>query len=101
MRSIAGSLYYCGHAGSSYLSSLLISVITQITARSKSRNWLPEDLNKGRLDNFYRILAALEIVNLGYFVLCARWYRYKGTDSSSIELDKVTKQSERNANGVL
>ncbi|XP_061358847.1 protein NRT1/ PTR FAMILY 2.11-like isoform X2 [Gastrolobium bilobum] len=100
MRSIAGSLYYCGHAGSSYLSSMLISVIHQTTARSETGSWLPEDLNKGRLDNFYRIIAALEIMNLGYFVLCAKWYRYKGTDNSTIELDKVTKQSERTANGV-
>lgn len=100
MRSIAGSLYYCGHAGSSYLSSLLISVIHQITARSETGNWLPEDLNKGRLDNFYRLIAALEIFNLCYFVLCARWFRYKGTGSNSIELEKVTKQSERSANGV-
>ena len=100
MRSIAGSLFYCSHAGSSYLSSLLISVIHLVTARSATGNWLPEDLNKGRLDNFYCIIAALEVVNLGYFLLCAKWYRYKGTESSSIELEKVTKQSERNANGV-
>ncbi|KAL5183356.1 Protein NRT1/ PTR FAMILY 2.11 [Glycine soja] len=97
MRSIAGSLYYCGHAGSSYLSSVLISVIHQITAKSETGNWLPEDLNKGRLDNFYSLIAALEIINLGYFVLCARWFRYKGTGSSSIELEKATKQSERSA----
>ncbi|KAJ1438976.1 Proton-dependent oligopeptide transporter family [Sesbania bispinosa] len=100
MRSIAGSLYYCAHAGSSYLSSLLISVIHQVTAKSETGNWLPEDLNKGRLDNFYCLIAAIEIMNLGYFVLCAKWYRYKGTDNSSIELDKVIKQSERTANGV-
>nr|KYP56053.1 putative peptide transporter At1g52190 family [Cajanus cajan] len=100
MRSIAGSLYYCGHAGSSYLSSVLISVIPQITANSETGNWLPEDLNMGRLDNFYCLIAALEIMNLGYFVLCARWFRYKGSCSSSIELEKAAKQSERSANGV-
>ncbi|QCD80900.1 solute carrier family 15 [Vigna unguiculata] len=100
MRSIAGSLYYCGHAGSSYLSSLLISIIHQVTAKSETGNWLPEDLNKGRLDKFYFLIAALEIINLGYFVLCARWFRYKGTSSSSVELEKVTRQSEKSANGL-
>ncbi|WVZ10451.1 hypothetical protein V8G54_014981 [Vigna mungo] len=100
MRSIAGSLYYCGHAGSSYLSSVLISIIHQVTAKSKTGNWLPEDLNKGRLDKFYFLIAALEIINLGYFVLCARWFRYKGTSSSSVELEKVTRQSEKSANGL-
>jgi peptide/histidine transporter 3/4 len=100
MRSIAGSLYYAAHAGSSYLSSMLISGIHHVTARSKTGSWLPEDLNKGRLDNFYLIIAALEIVNLGYFVICAQWYRYKETDNSSIELDKVMKQSERSGNDL-
>ncbi|KAL1373334.1 hypothetical protein HN51_003313 [Arachis hypogaea] len=98
--SMSGSLYYCGHAGSSYLSTLLISTVHQITARSATGNWLPEDLNKGRLDNFYCIIAAIEVVNLGYFLICSQWYRYKGTDSSSTELEKLTQQSERTANGV-
>lgn len=100
MRSIAGSLYYAAHAGASYLSSMLISSIHHITVKSKTGSWLPEDLNKGRLDNFYLIIAAIEIVNLGCFVLCAQWYRYKETENSSIELDKVIKQSEKDGNGV-
>lgn len=100
MRSIAGSLYYAAHAGASYLSSMLISSIHHITVKSKTGGWLPEDLNKGRLDNFYLIIAAIEIVNLGCFVLCAQWYRYKETENSSIELDKVIKQSEKDGNGV-
>ncbi|CAI8610002.1 unnamed protein product [Vicia faba] len=68
--------------------------------RSIAGSWLPEDLNKGRLDNFYLIIAAVQIVNLGCFVICAQWYRYKETDNSSIELDKVTKQSEKSGNDL-
>ncbi|XP_061358856.1 protein NRT1/ PTR FAMILY 2.9-like [Gastrolobium bilobum] len=95
MRSIAGSLFFCGMAGSSYLSTFLISLVHQITAKSATGNWLPEDLNKGRLDLFYYMIAALEVMNLGYFLLCSRWYRYKETDSSSnLELNELPKQSE-------
>ncbi|KAJ1438975.1 Proton-dependent oligopeptide transporter family [Sesbania bispinosa] len=102
MRSLAGSLFFCGLAGSSYLSSLLISIIHRMTAKSATGNWLPQDLNKGRLDYFYYIITALEVINLGYFILCARWYRYKGanTSSSDLELDQVSKESERTVNGV-
>lgn len=39
-----------------------------------------DDLNKGRLDFFYYSIAALEIFNLGYFLVCAKWYKYKGSD---------------------
>lgn len=104
MRSLAGSLFFCGLAGSSYLSTLLISIIHHLTDKSATGNWLPQDLNKGRLDYFYYMITALEVINLGYFVLCARWYRYKGNDgttsSSDLELDQVSKQSERTVNGV-
>ncbi|KAK4781509.1 hypothetical protein SAY86_015611 [Trapa natans] len=77
MRSIAGSLYYCGMAGANYLSSLLITIIHSKTADSKTGNWLPEDLNKGRLDYYYYLIAAIGVVNFGYFLVCARWYQYK------------------------
>ncbi|KAJ1438979.1 Proton-dependent oligopeptide transporter family [Sesbania bispinosa] len=77
MRSIAGSLFYCGMAGSSYLSTFFISIVHNVTDKSATGNWLPEDLNKGRLDYFYYMIATLEVMNLGYFILCSRWYRYK------------------------
>ncbi|PKI78025.1 hypothetical protein CRG98_001645 [Punica granatum] len=83
MRSIGGSLLFVGFAVSSYLSSLLISIIHHTTKGNKTE-WLPQDLNKGRLDYFYYLVAALEVVNLGYFIICARWYKYKGSSEGRI-----------------
>ncbi|KAI5416830.1 hypothetical protein KIW84_041729 [Lathyrus oleraceus] len=103
MRSLAGSLFFCGLALSSYLSSLLISIIHRSSDKSANGNWLPQDLNKGRLDYFYYMISVLEVVNLCYFVLCSRWYRYKGEDGnegSGVELDQMSKQSETKINGV-
>ncbi|XP_027331422.1 protein NRT1/ PTR FAMILY 2.9-like [Abrus precatorius] len=100
MRSIAGSLFYCGMAGSSYLSTFLISIVHKVTAKSATGNWLPEDLNKGRLDFFYYMIAALEVLNLGYFLMCSRWYKYKETGSSNLELNEVPKQYETPIVGV-
>ncbi|KAF8006017.1 hypothetical protein BT93_K0336 [Corymbia citriodora subsp. variegata] len=79
MRSIADSLYYCGMAGSSYLSSLLITIVHKNTKGVEGGNWLPEDLNEGRLDYFYYLITALEFLNLVYFLVFARRYKYKGT----------------------
>ncbi|CAJ2664482.1 unnamed protein product [Trifolium pratense] len=100
MRSLAGSLFFCGLALSSYFSSMLISIIHHTTAKSADGNWLPQDLNKGRLDYFYYVITALEVINLGYFMWCSRWYRYKGEDDNGVELDQVLKQSETKINGV-
>lgn len=83
MKSIAGSFFYCGMALSSYLSAFLISLVHKITSKSATGNWLPEDLNKGRLDFFYYMIAAIEVMNLGYFLICSKWYKYKETGSSS------------------
>ncbi|KAL7161513.1 hypothetical protein ACSBR2_042056 [Camellia fascicularis] len=73
MRSIAGSFLFCGFALSSYLSSFLVSIVHRATGGVGKRNWLLEDLNKGRLDYFYYLIAGLEVLNLGYFIVCAKW----------------------------
>lgn len=86
MRSIAGSAFFAGGALSNYLSGVLISVVHQITSGSKTGDWLDDDLNKGKLDYFYYVIAGLGILNFGYFLLCAKWYRYKDADDSTEEM---------------
>lgn len=86
MRSFAGSFLFCGFAMSSYLSSFLISVVHRTTKVGEGSNWLAEDLNKGRLDYFYYLVAGLEVLNLGYFLVCAKWYRYKTTQEGDMGL---------------
>lgn len=83
MRSVAGSVFFLGLAGSSYLSGFLISIVHNITAGNGAGDWLPEDLNRGKLDYFYYLIAALGFLNLGYFLVCARWFRYKGADEAA------------------
>ncbi|KAJ9163661.1 hypothetical protein P3X46_023306 [Hevea brasiliensis] len=85
MRSIAGSLFFCGMAGASYLSSLLITIVHGTT------NWLPEDLNKGRLNYYYFMISALGVLNFGYFLLCAKWYKYKGGVRDAIQITQLAK----------
>jgi dipeptide/tripeptide permease len=78
MRSIAGSFLFCGMACSNYLSGFLVYGVHRISLRARTGDWFPEDLNEGRLDYFYYMIAALGVLNFGYFLVCARWYRYKG-----------------------
>ncbi|KAI4363637.1 hypothetical protein MLD38_019828 [Melastoma candidum] len=37
--------------------------------------WLPQDLDKGRLDLVYWVLAAIGLTNFGYFLACACLYK--------------------------
>ncbi|KAG9137966.1 hypothetical protein Leryth_022456 [Lithospermum erythrorhizon] len=83
MRSFAGALLFCNGAASSYVNSLLIAVVHKTTEGAATGNWLPEDLNKGRLDYFYFLVAALGSLNVCYFLVISKWYRYKGTEVES------------------
>ncbi|KAG9455740.1 hypothetical protein H6P81_000248 [Aristolochia fimbriata] len=77
MRSFAGSLFFCTMAGASYMSSFIIAVVHRHTGTRTKQNWLADDINQGRLDYFYYLVAGLGVVNLLYFIACARCYRYK------------------------
>ncbi|XP_048230364.1 protein NRT1/ PTR FAMILY 2.11 isoform X2 [Ricinus communis] len=93
MRSIAQSLFFAGYAISSYLSGFLISITHQITSRTKTGDWLAEDLNKGKLDYYYYMIGGLGLLNFVYFLASAKWYRYRGADDSTDEKAKETKKS--------
>ncbi|XP_010678590.2 protein NRT1/ PTR FAMILY 2.9 [Beta vulgaris subsp. vulgaris] len=94
MRSIGAAFLFCGLAGSNYLSSFIQSFVDKMSRGSKDGSWLKEDLNKGRLDYFYYLIAGLELVNLFYFLMCAKWYRYRETISSSLDESIEEKKSE-------
>ncbi|KAL3639588.1 hypothetical protein CASFOL_017495 [Castilleja foliolosa] len=90
MRSLGPSFLLAGFAVSSYLSSFLISIVHRTTTKIGDRgNWLAEDLNQGRLDYFYYLIAGLELVNLGYFLVCAKWYKYRKIDSGEKEVSMM------------
>nr|POE76255.1 protein nrt1/ ptr family 2.11 [Quercus suber] len=71
-------------------------LFNRITARAPTGKWLSQDLNKGKLDYFYHMVAALGVLNFGFFLVCAKWYRYKGdgeiklpTDQLALEINKA------------
>ncbi|GKV14140.1 hypothetical protein SLEP1_g25051 [Rubroshorea leprosula] len=95
MRSIAGAFTFVGIALSSYLSGFLISVVHRATRGAATGDWLPEDLNKGRLDYYYYLLAGIEALTLVYFIMCAMWYKYKESGSSTTEVGLQKMQSDK------
>ncbi|OEL33266.1 hypothetical protein BAE44_0005715 [Dichanthelium oligosanthes] len=61
----------------------MVTVVHQTTGGSDGRpDWLTQDLNQGRVDLYYLLVAAMAAVNLVYFVVCARWYRFKKSDAA-------------------
>lgn len=77
MSSVANSLFSCTMAGASYLSSLLVNILHKTTGGHGHPDWLTKDINKGRVDNFYYLIAGLGVLNFFYFLYVARGYQYK------------------------
>ncbi|XP_028790967.1 protein NRT1/ PTR FAMILY 6.3-like [Neltuma alba] len=58
-----------------FFSSLLVTIVHKATGHRKP--WLADNLNKGRLDNFYWLLAILSALNFAIYLFCAKGYVYK------------------------
>ncbi|CAM0151643.1 unnamed protein product [Urochloa decumbens] len=82
MRSMATALSLTSAALGSYLSSLLVSVVTAVTTRGGGLGWIPDNLNRGHLDYFFWLLSLLSVLNLIAYIWIAKWYKYKQPTSA-------------------
>ncbi|KAL3532343.1 hypothetical protein ACH5RR_005864 [Cinchona calisaya] len=62
-----------------FFSSFLVSVVKKVTAAryGGGEGWLADNINYGRLDLFYGLLAALGVINFIIYIICAVWYKPK------------------------
>ncbi|XP_027070425.1 protein NRT1/ PTR FAMILY 2.7 [Coffea arabica] len=65
-----------------YLGNAVIDLVR------RTRGWLPDDLNKGRLDNVYWLVCVLAGLNFCYYLVCSYFYKYQ-----NVETVKVTDES--------
>lgn len=77
MRSLCSALSLLTTSLGNYLSSLILTVVTAITTAGGKPGWIPDNLNEGRLYNFFWLLAALSFLNLVVYVFCAMGYKQK------------------------
>ncbi|KAM0884704.1 hypothetical protein ACQ4PT_030805 [Festuca glaucescens] len=77
MRSLCSALGLLTVSLGSYLSSLVVTVVSGVTTRGGEPGWIPDNLNEGHLDRFFWLIAALSSLNLVIFVCCAKRYMCK------------------------
>ncbi|OEL14231.1 Protein NRT1/ PTR FAMILY 8.3 [Dichanthelium oligosanthes] len=61
----------------SYLVSIMLKFINSVTRKRGSHGWIPENLNEGRLDQFFWLMAGLQLLNVLALVYCATRFRRK------------------------
>lgn len=74
-----------------FFSSILVTIVHKVSG--EQRPWLPDNLNQGRLYDFYWLLAALSVMNLGVFLFCAKGYVYKDRRLAEAGVELVENES--------
>lgn len=75
LRSLGSAMSVASMSAGSFASSLLVTLVMAITCRGGRPGWIPQDLNKGHVDWFFYLIAALNAVDLLAFVVFAKRYR--------------------------
>ncbi|OEL12513.1 Protein NRT1/ PTR FAMILY 7.3 [Dichanthelium oligosanthes] len=75
VKSFGSALCMASISLGNYVSIMLVSVVTSVTAGERRPGWIPGNLNSGHLDRFYFLLAALSLVDLAVYIACAMWYK--------------------------
>ncbi|CAA7032532.1 unnamed protein product [Microthlaspi erraticum] len=77
MRSLCSALGQLNFAVGSYLSSVIVTVVTYFTTVDGGGGWIADDLDEGHLDYFFWLLAGLSCLNAAVYVFSAVNYKQK------------------------
>ncbi|CAL9133237.1 unnamed protein product [Musa textilis] len=75
MRSTAAALFWLAMSIGNYMGTFLVAVVHRCT--SNRGDWLQDNINRGKLDDYYWLVTGLQVLNLGYYITCAMLYTDK------------------------
>ncbi|CAI9103392.1 OLC1v1001859C2 [Oldenlandia corymbosa var. corymbosa] len=76
LKSFGSALCMTSISLGNYVSSLLVTIVMKFSTSDRMPGWIPGNLNRGHLDRFYFLLAALTTADFVVYLICAKWYRY-------------------------
>ncbi|PON41620.1 Proton-dependent oligopeptide transporter [Parasponia andersonii] len=94
MKSMSTGLFLSTLSMGFFVSTLLVSLVDKMTKKS----WLRSNLNKGKLDNFYWLLAVLGLMNFVVFLILSSRHQYK--EQHFIVLDDSGEKELKSSNDV-
>uniref|UniRef100_A0A5B7BBA5 Peptide transporter n=1 Tax=Davidia involucrata TaxID=16924 RepID=A0A5B7BBA5_DAVIN len=86
MSSIAAALFGLGMAVANLLASVILSTVDDVTKRGGKQSWVSTEINKGRYENYYWLLAMMSFINLLYFLVCSWAYGPCVSDRGTIKV---------------
>ncbi|XP_078438391.1 protein NRT1/ PTR FAMILY 7.3-like [Wolffia australiana] len=88
LKSFGSALCMTSISLGNYVSSIIVTIVMDITTRRNKPGWIPGDLNKGHIDRFYFLLAAMTVVDFVVYLICARWYKSTRWESRDLASEK-------------
>ena len=83
MRSVIQAFNLFTTAMGSWINTLLVIIF---------KAWIPDNLNHGKLEWFYIVLAALMFINCFFFRISAKKYNFKSTEIESMEDQSINRK---------
>ncbi|XP_057480540.1 protein NRT1/ PTR FAMILY 7.3-like [Actinidia eriantha] len=93
LKSFGSALCMTSISLGNYVSSLLVTMVMKISTEDHMPGWIPGNLNRGHLDRFYFLLAALTSADLVVYIACAKWYKnikFEGKFVGNSEEDELS-----------
>ncbi|KAL6909998.1 hypothetical protein ACP4OV_001256 [Aristida adscensionis] len=95
MRSSAAALFWLASSLGNFMGTVLVTAVQRAT----HGEWLQDNINRGRIDNYYWLVTCLMVLNLGYYLVCFHFYTMKpleiadeqGDHGKEFELSSVHK----------
>ncbi|KAF4352176.1 hypothetical protein F8388_020058 [Cannabis sativa] len=82
MRSLATSLSWVSLAMGYYLSTVIVSIVNNVTGISKHKPWLSgSNINHHHLERFYWLMCVLSALNFLHYLFWACKYKYRSNKS--------------------
>ncbi|XAR62234.1 Peptide-transporting ATPase [Bertholletia excelsa] len=77
IKGLFSALSLATYALGNYLSTILVTIVIEITTRHGKLGWIPDNLNRGHLDYFYWLLTILSLINSLMYIWIAKRYTYR------------------------
>lgn len=90
MQGLVMGLFLMTSGIGNYVSEAILEIVKEATGADPPDAWFPEEMNDGKTENLFFMLAALMAVNTLVFVVVAYFYKYKAPEETQyLEVEKV------------
>ncbi|KAM7254028.1 hypothetical protein ACFE04_031710 [Oxalis oulophora] len=82
-----------------FLSSFLLTTVSETTAKNGRRGWILDNLQISHLDYYYTFLAALSLLNLFAFLIVTKFFVYNAEVDYTGDLQKIAVEASGKKDG--